>query len=110
MEATGYRRLTARVRSMKRIYSAWGPEDDDYPNTLIEGAGPPRFGNGDVDSDCPKRFWTIEAGSFEEASATYHLRMGFEPYKPMGPASPCPKCGALMYPKGSGQCWACDGN
>lgn len=51
--------------------------------------------------------WEIEADTVEEASAIYHLRMGFEPFQPQGDWAPCPKCGAVFYPEGSGQCWRC---
>jgi hypothetical protein len=40
--------------------------------------------------------------------AIYNIRRGFGPYKPMGEAAPCPKCGAAYYPEGSAQCWSCD--
>jgi hypothetical protein len=57
--------------------------------------------------DDAELLWEIEAATLEEARAIYHLRMGFEPYVPMGEWEPCPKCGAVFYPEGSGQCWRC---
>ena len=54
-----------------------------------------------------KKLFEVEAHTGEEASAIYHLRMGWEPYKPMGEAEPCPKCGAWFYPQGSGDCFRC---
>jgi hypothetical protein len=51
--------------------------------------------------------WEIHVATLEEALAVYHLRMGFEPYVPEGNPQPCPKCGAVFYPEGSGQCWRC---
>ena len=51
--------------------------------------------------------YAINAESPEEASAIHHLRMGWEPFKPLGDAAPCPSCGAMYYPKGSGWCWKC---
>lgn len=51
--------------------------------------------------------WEIEAETQEEASAIYHLRMGFEPYFPVGEWQPCPKCGAVFYPESYGECWRC---
>ena len=65
-----------------------------------------------------KRLGLIEEGSYllhsfsaqtlEEAKAIYHLRMGFEPYSPMGKSEKCPKeCGAYYYPKSSGVCPNC---
>lgn len=52
--------------------------------------------------------YVIEAGSSEEASAIHNLRQGWGPYKPMGKAEPCPTCGAMYYPEGSGDCWSCN--
>jgi hypothetical protein len=50
----------------------------------------------------------IEADTPEEAHEVHHIRMGWEPYVPMGDAAPCPKgCGALYYPHGSGECPNC---
>ncbi len=51
--------------------------------------------------------WEIEVDTVEEASAIYHLRMGFEPFVPQGEWQPCPNCAAVFYPEGSGQCWRC---
>lgn len=51
--------------------------------------------------------WEIETDTFEEAMAIRNLRMGFEPFVPEGEWQPCPKCGAVFYPEGSGQCWRC---
>jgi len=53
------------------------------------------------------RLYAVEAATYEEAMAVHHLRMGWEPYRPVGTASPCPKCGAQVYAGGSGQCWQC---
>jgi len=50
----------------------------------------------------------IEADTPEEASAAHHVKMGWEPYQPMGRAMDCPKgCGAKFYPEGSGYCPNC---
>lgn len=95
---------------MKKIYTTWGLEKDEQPHTLVEGEGPLRFSNGEADPRCEKLFWIIEACSPEEAMSIYYLRQGWAPYKPEGEAEPCPKCGAMFYPKGSGQCWQCSYN
>lgn len=50
----------------------------------------------------------IEVGSWEEARAIQSIRLGWKPYTPVGEASPCPNCGALLYAEGSGKCWNCD--
>ena len=50
----------------------------------------------------------VVADTWEEAMAVHHIKVGWEPYKPEGPAEPCPKgCGSYYYPKGSGQCPKC---
>jgi hypothetical protein len=50
----------------------------------------------------------IEVDTPEEANAVHHIKMGWEPYVPMGEAALCPKgCGAFYYPHGSGECPNC---
>lgn len=51
--------------------------------------------------------YQFEAATFEEANAIHALRMGWAPYTPGGEAAPCPRCGAVYYPEGSGECWRC---
>ena len=51
--------------------------------------------------------WEIEVDTREEAEAIYHLRMGFEAFVPWGEQQPCPKCAAVFYADGSGECWRC---
>jgi hypothetical protein len=51
--------------------------------------------------------WELTADTPEEASAIHYLRMGFGPFQPQGESSPCPRCGAVFYPEGSGCCWRC---
>ena len=92
---------------MKKIYSAWALKGEKIAHSLASGEGPNRFANGEVDPDCEERLYTFEACSGEEASAIYYLRQGWGPYTPMGEAAPCPECGALHYPEGSGECWQC---
>ena len=88
------------------IYTAWASKDG-CQITMIGGDGPPRFADGSQQPDCETFLWRIEAATSEEASAIHHLRLGWGPYKPMGEAKPCPKCGAMFYPEGSGECWRC---
>lgn len=54
-----------------------------------------------------RKLYEFDAATGEEASAIHALRMGWEPYTPMGNPAPCPKCAATFYPDGSGQCWRC---
>lgn len=52
--------------------------------------------------------YEIEAATYEEAMAVHHIRMGWEPYKPVGTPEECPNgCGAIYYPKGTGWCRIC---
>ena len=55
----------------------------------------------------PQLVYAFQAATYEEAQAIHHLRMGWGPYKPLGDAAPCPKCGAMYYPEGSRECWRC---
>lgn len=93
---------------MDRVFSAWGSTADIRPRALVSGEDPPRFANGELQPHCEKLFWKIEVGNYEEAASIFNLRCGFEPYRPEGPVSDCPKCGSLLYADGSGQCWNCD--
>jgi|AntRauTorcE11898_2_1112593.scaffolds.fasta_scaffold16118_1 hypothetical protein len=50
----------------------------------------------------------IEADTHEEALAVHHIKMGWEPYKPVGEPKLCPNdCGFYFYPKGSSECPRC---
>jgi hypothetical protein len=89
-----------------RIFTVWGQQGNAH--TLVSGEAVPRLANGKPLPDCDELIWRIEAGNWEEAMAIYHLRQGWEPYQPALPAESCPKCNALFYPHGSGQCWQCD--
>tara|TARA_R110002096_G_scaffold309403_4_gene503992 strand:+ start:18872 stop:19162 length:291 start_codon:yes stop_codon:yes gene_type:complete len=93
---------------MKKTYSAWARKGKKEAHCFKQGEGPTQFGNGEYDKDCEVRLYTIEAHSWEEAMAIYYIRQGWEPYKPVGEAAPCPECGFMFYPAGSGQCWQCD--
>jgi hypothetical protein len=88
---------------MKRVYTAWGKSGQGEATTLVSGEGPPEFADKDA-----VLLWRLETQSWEEAKAITNLRNGWSPYIPLGNPAPCPKCGALYYPKGSGQCWRCD--
>jgi hypothetical protein len=55
-----------------------------------------------------KLLYKIEADTYEEAMAVHHIKMGWEPYKPMGDPQLCPNsCGSYYYPEGSGECPKC---
>jgi hypothetical protein len=57
--------------------------------------------------DAAEMLYAFDAATHEEAQAVHHLRMGWEPYKPVGDPANCLACGARYYPDGSGQCWRC---
>ncbi|MCW4238843.1 MAG: hypothetical protein G8D90_04355 [gamma proteobacterium symbiont of Clathrolucina costata] len=55
-----------------------------------------------------KLLHVVEADTPEEAMAVHHIKMGWEPYKPMGEPQLCPNdCGSYFYPEGSGVCPNC---
>jgi hypothetical protein len=89
---------------MKRRYEVWVSGEESTlatPESIVE-----RKSQGLLNPEATLRY-VIEANTWEEASAIYHLRSGFGPYQPLGLAAPCPQCAALCYPEGSGQCWQC---
>jgi len=57
-------------------------------------------------SDTATLIHTVYADTWE-AMAVHHIKMGWEPYKPVGNAEFCPKCGSIYYPNGSGVCPKC---
>jgi len=87
------------------VYTAWA-SNDGGEIVLNAGEDCPRFADGTPQPNCERLLWRIEAATPEEAHAVHNLRMGWEPYHPMGKPMPCPKCGAV-YPEGSGECWHC---
>jgi hypothetical protein len=73
---------------------------------MLSGAAEERRSKGLL-SDRATMLYSFEAATHEEAFAVHALRMGWQPYRPVGEAAPCPRCGALFYPEGSGECWRC---
>ena len=92
---------------MKRIFTCWAEEGSALPSCLSEGLEPPKFADGTRDPRCVVVLWTVEVGSFEEAQAIRDLRYGWPTSFHAGEPQPCPVCGAMHYPEGSGQCWNC---
>ena len=89
-----------------RTYEAWAdPENDCISLVATQGAEELRAkGLLGASADLLYRF---QAATHEEAMAIHRLRMGWEPYCPVGAAAPCPVCTAMFYPEGSGECWRC---
>ncbi|WP_148314563.1 hypothetical protein [Sorangium cellulosum] len=84
-------------------WTVWSnPERSEV--ALVRGEDPPRFADGTPMPDVEILLWKIEAATYEEAAAVHHLRMGWEPYRPVGDPEPCPRCSAMFYPDGSGEC------
>ena len=92
---------------MRRAYEVWqDSSDDSLTFASVENVQELRRKN--LLSPTATLLFKIEADTPEEANAIYHVRMGWEPYQPMGLAVSCPKgCGAVFYPKGSGMCRNC---
>ena len=88
-----------------KIYTAWGK--NGAPNTIVEGEERPKFINGTLMPDCDEVIFAIQAATWEEAMSIYNLRLGHDPYRPIGEPANCPKCDAIYYPEGSGECWRC---
>ena len=84
-------------------YQAWkDPENDLIAYWRTDyGPRPPNV------SGKAELLWEFEASTGEEAMSIHFLRLGWAPYNVEGPAEECPKCEALFYPLGFGECWRC---
>ena len=95
---------------MRKVYEAWAQESAgtwvSITFATADGIQDHRV-RGLLASDA-KLMYRIEADTLEEAQAVHHIKMGWAPYKPSGKPAPCPNsCGAIFYPKGSGECPKC---
>ena len=91
-------------RTVRKTFEAWQSAEDVAFGTAASMAD--QRSRGLLGSDAVQ-LYSIEAGTWEEAMAIHHLRMGFEPYRAQGQPVPCAACSALLYPEGSGECWRC---
>jgi len=83
-------------------------EDEGEIVTLVLASALPNHQRSEVVVSDAIKLWDIFAATPEEASAIHNLRMGHEPYNPMGKPEKCPNyCGAYYYPNGSGKCPLC---
>ncbi|MBL1278362.1 MAG: hypothetical protein COB30_019995 [Ectothiorhodospiraceae bacterium] len=90
---------------MKYKFEAWA---DDDGVSLVASDNVKWQQENNLLGKHAKFLHSIEADTHEEAMAVHHIKMGWEPYKPMGEAKSCPKgCGAYFYPEGSGECPKC---
>jgi hypothetical protein len=91
---------------MLRVYEVW-QDDGGRETTFATVESLEDLRTKGLLSPNAQFLYRIEAHSQEEAMAIHHLRMGWEPYVPVGESQACPKCGAQFYPESSGQCWKC---
>jgi len=92
---------------MLKEYQIWIDKQDDSITCSSEESILDQINKGILSKEAYmlNKFFAV---SFEEAMAIYHLRMGFEPYKPSGKSQLCPNnCGSHYYPDGSGECPNC---
>jgi hypothetical protein len=89
----------------KRIFEAWLDPEGDV--TFASAASAAERRAKGLLADSAVLLYVVEADTWEEAMAVHHLRMGYQPYRPLGSATPCPRCRALIYSEGSGECWRC---
>ena len=92
---------------MLRTWEAWEDPADKSITLLGSGEGKIQQANGLLSTEATL-LYRFQAQTFEEASAIHALRMGWDPYRPIGEPTPCPRCGAIYYPGGSAECWRCD--
>jgi hypothetical protein len=91
-------------QNMKKHYEAWSDLVDNCICISFFETGTTQFGI----SEKAKLLYRIEADTYEEAHAVHHIKMGWEPYVPIGNPHDCPNsCGAVYYPEGSGECPNC---
>lgn len=92
---------------MKKQYEAWSDETD-RSITVATPDGIQELRSKGLLSEGAKLLHRIEADTYEEAMAVHNIKMGWNPYVPMGAAQECPRgCGAMFYPGGSGECPNC---
>ena len=93
----------SHTNELRKRYEVWSADEGTQLSCVLEGTVEPHIFGDDA-----KILFSLEASTHEEAMSIYHLRMGFEPYKPLGESAKCPnECGASYYPLGSGECPFC---
>jgi len=79
---------------MKKQYEAWHDSADNCVSFFLTGSVQQL-------SESAELLHRIEADTPEEAHADHHIKMGWEPYVPMGKPQACPNmCGAMFIPRG----------
>ena len=64
------------------LYTAWGSENAEQANTLVEGSGPPRYANGEPMPDATKKFFEFNATNWDHANSIYYEKQGWGTYTP----------------------------
>ena len=92
---------------MRKKYEAWLDEiDGSITFGTVENIQ--EYRSKGLLNNNAKFLYYVEADTPEEASAVHYIKMGWEPYVPVGNVQDCPnKCGAKYYPQGSGICPNC---
>jgi hypothetical protein len=100
-------RDTLIVKTVTKIYEAW-ESDGGCEITFAEVEGiKEQMARGLMPKNA-KLLHRIEASYWEEAMTIHNEKMGWGKYKPEGEPKDCPNgCGAVFYPKGSGECPNC---
>ena len=93
---------------MKKLYQAWEYIDECEIITFGEVNNiKEQIAQGLIPKEA-KLLHQVEADTYEEAQTLHYIKMDWGVYKPMGEAKECPNgCGAMFYPKGSGDCPNC---
>ena len=89
----------------RETYEAW---IDDEGVSFGTSASFSRKESQELLGKNPQFLYSVVADTPEEASAVHHIKMGWEPYVPIGPSMLCPnQCQSYFYPEGSGICLKC---
>ena len=64
-----------------KTYTAWGNNKGDV-ETFVEGTSRSCFADGTPQPDCEELMWCIEAETWEDEMAAYHVRQGWEAMQP----------------------------
>jgi hypothetical protein len=76
-------------------------------STLMRAVDVPRAREQGVIEPSAVLQYRFVAATYEEAASIHSLRRGVGAYLPMGEEGACERCGAVIYPEGSGGCWRC---
>jgi len=89
---------------MKIKYEAW---EHDLGVAFSDDKGIEELKNKGLLGSDPKLIHVILADTPEEATAVHYIKMGFDPYKPLGKLDQCIDCDSIYYPEDSNMCPKC---